>query len=70
MCSQGRSWAEEGTSRRVTSEWHQGQVESFWVVAGARLSGTQYFPNIQTTLPHKQKIVLPPGTMLRKLSGE
>jgi hypothetical protein len=39
MCSQGRSQAEEGTSRRVTSEWHQGQVESVWGVAGAGLSG-------------------------------
>jgi hypothetical protein len=37
MCSQGRSQAEEGTSWRVTSEWHQ--VESMWGLAGAGLSG-------------------------------
>jgi hypothetical protein len=28
MCSQGRSRADEGTAGRVTSECHQGQVES------------------------------------------
>jgi hypothetical protein len=48
----------------------RGRESKFWVVAGAGLSGTLCFPNIQTTLSHKQKIVLPPGTMLRKLSGE
>jgi hypothetical protein len=34
MCSQGRSWADEGTAGRVTSEWHQGQVEPVWGLAG------------------------------------
>jgi hypothetical protein len=39
MCSQGRSQADEGTAGRVSSEWHQGQVEPVWGVAGDGLSG-------------------------------
>jgi hypothetical protein len=34
MCSQGTSLEDEGTSGRVTSEWHKGQVESVRGVAG------------------------------------
>jgi hypothetical protein len=37
MCSQGRSRADKDTAGRVTSEWHQGQMESVWGLAGAGL---------------------------------
>jgi hypothetical protein len=34
MCSHGRSWAEEGASEGVTSEWHPVQMNSEQDLAG------------------------------------